>query len=104
MKKNLLLLLVLVGFTTLTSHADVTVEEMTDAEYLINNGYSQSLSEDVFILKNRVNGKPIEPLYEKSQNKVVKCWKKLFSYVDPAQELPDKIHHDIKDAPSMSDL
>ena len=104
MKKNLLFLFALILFLTAPSFADITLEEATDAEYLINSGYSQALSEDVFILKNRATGKTIEPLYEKPSNIVVKGWRKLFSYIDPAQEAYDKIHHDIKLAPSFSDL
>ena len=84
--------------------ADVTVEQATDAEYLINQGYSQELAEDVFISKNRASGKPIEPLYERSQNVLVKFWKGLRAYVDPAIESPDKIHHDYSTSPKYSDL
>ena len=84
--------------------ATVTVNELTDSEYLINNGYSQAVAEDVFMEKNRVNGQPIEPLYEKSQNKFVKCCRFIFGYLDPAQDTYDRIHHDIKLSPSVSDL
>ena len=103
MKKKLLML-VLATFMISPVFADVTIEESTDAEYLINSGFSQALAEDVFIIKNRVTGKPAEPLYERNDNVFVKTWKKFFSYVDPAQENYDKIHHDIKLAPSASDL
>ena len=103
MKKELLML-VIATFMVSPAFADVTIEQATDAEYLINSGYSQAFAEDVFILKNRVTGKPAEPLYERNDNVFVKTWKKFFSYVDPAQENYDKIHHDIKLAPSASDL
>ena len=104
MRKNLLFLFALILFFTAPSFADIMVEEATDAEYLINSGYSQAIAEDVFMLKNRASGKTVEPLYEKSSNIVVKGWRKLFSYIDPAQETYDRIHHDIKLAPSFSDL
>ena len=104
MRKNLLLSLAVLAMFSLPSFADMTIEESTDAEYLINSGYSQSAAEDVFVLKNRALGKPIEPLYETSQNAFVRGWKKLFSYIDPAQENVDRIHHDIKRSPSASDL
>ena len=71
MKKGLFLLLIL-GLCSVPSGASITVEETTDAEALINGGYSQALAEDVFVQKNRVTGQPVEPLYEKSQNKFVK--------------------------------
>ena len=54
--------------------------------------------------KNRVNGKPIEPMYEKSQNKVISIAKKFYSYIDPSIDEPDRIHHDVKPSPSYSDL
>lgn len=104
MKRNLLLMIAVFAFATLVARADVTVEETTDAEYLINSGYSQVAAEDVFVLKNRVNGKPIEPLYEKSQNVLVKAWKKFYAYLDPSQECVDRIHHDIQMRPSFTDL
>ncbi len=104
MKRNLLFAIALMAFLTVPARADVTVEQTTDAEYLINAGYSQVMAEDVFMLKNRANGQPIEPLYEKSQNSVVKGWRKFFSYLDPAQESVDRIHHDIKLSPSATDL
>ena len=75
-----------------------------DAEHLINSGYSQMFAEDVFVQKNRVAGRPIEPLYEKSENRVTTILKKIYAYIDPAQETSDKIHHDIVDKPSYSDL
>ena len=49
-------------------------------------------------------GKPIEPLYEKSQNVLVRGWRKFYAYFDPSIEAPDRIHHDIKLAPSATDL
>ena len=104
MREKLLLTIALLAFITLPSMADVTLEETTDAEYLINSGYSQTFAEDVFVQKNRVMGKPIEPLYEKSQNVLVRGWRKFYAYFDPSIEAPDRIHHDIKLAPSATDL
>ena len=103
MKKELLVF-ILGLFLVNPSFAAVTIEQTTDAEYLINSGYSQVVAEDVFMQKNRLAGATIEPLYEKSDNAFVKCWKKLFSYIDPAQEAQDRIHHDIKLSPSFTDL
>ena len=104
MKRNLLLAIALMAFITLPSMAAMTIEESTDAEYLINSGYSQSAAEDVFMLKNRALGKPAEPLYERTQNVFVRGWKKFQAYLDPAYENVDKIHHDGKLSPSASDL
>ena len=104
MRKILLSMLVFLAIASLPTIASVTIEESTDAEHLINSGFSQALAEDVFVMKNRANGKPVEPLYEKSQNVIVKAWRKLFSYTDPAQDTYDRLHHDIKLQPSFSDL
>ena len=104
MKRSLLFGLALLAFMSLPAMAEVTIEESTEPEYLINAGYSQAMAEDIFIEKNRANGKPIEPLYDKSQNKFVKAIKSFFAYIDPAYEEVDKVHHDIKLSPSYSDL
>ena len=104
MKRNLLFAIALMAFIIVPTMAAITVEETTDAEYLINSGFSQATAEEVFVLKNRANGKPIEPLYEKSQNVLVRGWKKFYSYLDPSQESVDRIHHDIKLSPSFTDL
>ena len=104
MKKDLLFAVALSLVLTVSANAAVTVEETTDAEYIMNSGYSQLMAEDVFMQKTRSTGKPIEPLYEKNQNVLVKTWKKIYAYIDPAQDSLDRIHHDIKPAPSASDL
>ena len=98
------LLLVLCTFVAIPAMAAVTVEESTDVEYLLNSGYSQLTAEDVFMQKNRVGGKAIEPLYEKSQNKFVNVCKKIYAYIDPSIDEPDRLHHDIKPSPSFTDL
>ena len=104
MRRELLFGLLLAAFLTTPCLAAVTVEESTDAEFLLNSGYSEITAEDVFMLKNRANGKPVEPLYEKSQNKFVKFCKAVYAYLDPSQEEYDKLHHDVKLSPSYSDL
>ena len=104
MKRNLLFAMILMAFVSVPSFAEMTVEQSTDAEYLINSGFSQAVAEDIFMLKNRATGQPIEPLYDKSQNVFVKAWKKFYSYVDPGQDTYDRLHHDIKHYPSRTDL
>ena len=49
MKKSLLYLAILSVLVTIPANSAVTVEEMTDAEYLINSGYSQLTTEDIFM-------------------------------------------------------
>ena len=104
MRRNLLLALVFSALISVPAMAAVTVEETTDAEYLLNSGYSQMTAEDVFMQKNRVNGKSVEPLYEKAQNKALNVCRKLYSYIDPSIDEPDRLHHDVSPSPSYSDL
>ncbi len=104
MRRNLLFSLAIVAFLSGSAIAAVTPEQTTDPELLINSGYSQLTAEDVFILKNRMNGKPIEPLYEKNQNKFVKLCRKFYAYIDPAVDEYDRIHHDVDPNPSITDL
>ena len=104
MRRELLFGIALAAFMVTPCMAAVTVEETTDAEHLLNSGYSEITAEDVFMLKNRANGKPVEPLYEKSQNKFVKACRRIYAYIDPAQDIPDRLHHDVAPSPSCSDL
>ena len=104
MREKLLFTVAIMAILAVPTKAAMTVEQSTDAEYLINQGFSQMAAEDVFIQKNRANGKSIEPLYEKSQNKFVKVCKRIYAYLDPSIDEPDRIHHDIKPSPSYSDL
>jgi len=104
MKRNLLLAVVLSAFVTIPAMASMTVEQGTDAEYLINSGYSKSTAEEVFIEKNRVTGKPIEPLYQGKYDGIKKGYKWFWGYFDPAIDRADRIHHDVQDSPSFADL
>lgn len=105
MKKSLYSLLILSAFIAVPAMASVTVDETTDAEYMINGGYSQATAEDVLVAKNRAASKPIEPLYNKNQNAFVKGLKRIYAYIDPAVDNePQRIHHDIHRSPSFSDL
>ena len=103
MRRNLLFLALFAAFC-IQANATVTVREATEPDYVINSGYSEATAEDVFVQKNRANGKPAEPLYNKKQNVVVKFIKGFYSYVDPGLDESDRIHHDIKRNPSYTDL
>lgn len=104
MKRNLLFAIILSAFIAYPAIAEVTVEETTDTEYLINAGYSQQTVEDVFMQKNRVSGKPVEPLYEKKHNRWANFYKRVFGYIDPSIDNADRLHHDVAPSPSFSDL
>ena len=104
MKRNLLLAMALCTAFCLHANAAITVEQTTDPEYLINGGYSEATAEEVLIVKNRVAGKPVEPLYEKRHNKFVRFWRNIYGYIDPAVDTDERLHHDIHMSPSVKDL
>lgn len=104
MKRNLLLVLAISTAICVQANAAITVQEMTEPEYVINNGYSEAAAEQVVIMKNRVAGQPAEPLYQK-HNKFVRFWRNLFGdLIDPAQDTDERIHHDIQMSPNYRDL
>ena len=105
MKSRFILLgLITTALTVIPSMASITVEQSTDPEFVINQGFSQLTAEDIFMVKNRAVGAPIEPLYNKNQNILVKSWKAFWGYVDPSRDEFDRLHHNIKPTPSASDL
>ena len=104
MKRNLLLILALFTFACVQSDAAITVEQMTEPDYIINNGYSEGTAEEVMLIKNRVNGKPIEANTVKKRNKFVRFCRNVYGYLDPAQDTDERIHHDIHLSPSAKDL
>ena len=104
MKKNLLLILALFTITCVQSNAAVTVEQVTEPDYIINNGYSETTAEEVMLIKNRVNGKPAESAVLKKRNKFVRFCRNMYGYLDPAQDTDERIHHDIEPSPNYRDL
>ena len=101
MRRNLFLVLALFTALCISARADITLEQQTSPEYLINNGYSEAVAEQALMQKNRVAG---EPLYEQKHNKFVRFMKGCYSYIDPAQDNIERYHHDIKMSPSHTDL
>ena len=104
MRRNLFLVLALFTALCISARADFTPAQQTDAEYLINNGYSEATAEQVLILKNRYAGEPCEPLYEKKHNKFVRFLQNCYSYLDPSIDNEERYHHDIHQSPSVRDL
>ena len=106
MRRNLLLVLALFSVLCISARAEVTPQQVTDPEYMINGGYSEAAAEEVYIIKNRIDGKPAEPLYQTktSNNKFVRFLKNCYSYLDPSQDSEQRYHHDIQQSPHWSDL
>ena len=104
MKKNLLLVLALFTIVCMQSNATVTVRQVTEPDYVVNNGYSEATAEEIALVKNRMNGQPAEPLYEHKHNKFIRFCRNIYGYIDPAQDTDERIHHDIHMSPSIKDL
>ena len=104
MKKNLLIVLALLTLTSIQVKASVTVEQMTEPDYVINSGYSEATAEEILLTKNRVNGKPAETLYN-NHNKFVRFCRNVWgNFIDPAQDNDERIHHNIHMSSSPRDL
>lgn len=104
MRRNLFLVLALFTALCISARADLTPAQQVDAEYLINNGYSEATAEQTLIHINRAMGEPCEPLYEKKHNKFVRFCRNLYSYLDPAMDNDERYHHDIHPSPNVKDL
>lgn len=104
MKRNLLLILALFTITCMQSNAATTVSQSTEPDFIINNGYSEATAEEVLLIKNRVNGKPAEPIYDRKRSKAARFWRNVYGYIDPASDTDERIHHDIHMSPNVRDL
>ena len=104
MRRVLLSLLALTTFACVQAIAGITVEQLTEPDYIINNGYSEATAEEILIVKNRVAGKPAEPLYERKHNRFTRFIRNMYGYIDPAYDTDQRIHHDIHMSPSAKDL
>lgn len=103
MKRILLFTIALFFAVNLQSFASITVEQLTEPDYVINNGYSEAVAEQIVIQKNRYEGKPAEPLYEK-HNRFTRFIRNAYGILDPAQDTDERIHHNIHMSPNAKDL
>ena len=60
--------------------------------------------EEVSIAKQRANGQPNEPLYDKHRNKFVNFWRNFYGYFVPSYDTEQRIHHDVQPSSSWKDL
>lgn len=104
MKKRVLLITTLLMFVCIQTKASVTVEQVTEPDYIVNSGYSEATAEQITVIKNRVSGQPAEPIYAQSHNKFVRFCRNIYGYLDPAQDTDETIHHNIHLSPSAKDL
>lgn len=102
--RKLLSILALFTFVAVQANATTTVEQLTEPDFVINNGYSEAMAEEIAIMKNRTAGKPAEPLYEKKRSRFVRFCRNVYGYLDPAQDTDERIHHDVHMSPNVRDL
>ena len=105
MKK--LLLIAIAATIPAMAQAAISVDQVTNKEVMINNGYSQQTVDIVNVGKARATGQEYytadEKAYQK-QNKFLKFWRKLYVYTDPAAEDYSFYHHQTTTTPSYTDL
>lgn len=99
-----ILFLTLFAFVAVQVNAATTVEQLTEPDFVINNGYSEAMAEEVAISKSRVHGKPSEPLYEKKHGRFIRFCRNVYGYLDPAQDTDERLHHNIHMSPNARDL
>ena len=104
MKKNLLLIIFLFIAVCNPTNASMNVEQMTEPDYIMNNGYSEATAEQIVIMKSRISGRPVEPLYEKHRSGFVRFFRNIYGYLDPSIDTDERVHHDIHMSPSPRDL
>ncbi|MBQ8668724.1 hypothetical protein IJ472_03010 [bacterium] len=105
MKK--LLLIAIAATIPAMAQAAVSVDQATQTEVLLNNGFSKQTADMVNISKSRATGREYysddERAFQK-QNKFVRFWRKLYVYADPAAEDYSYYHHSTDTTPSYTDL
>jgi hypothetical protein len=105
MKK--LLLIAMLATIPAVAQAAVSVDQTTNPEVIMNNGYSKQTADMINVGKARATGRAYltddEKAY-KNQNAFVRFWRKLYVYTDPAAEDYSFYHHDTKTTPSYTDL
>ncbi len=105
--KLFLLILGIAAMTVLPASAELTVEDITSREYVMNHGNSSTTADLIELQKASVNGDKADlPIYHKYDNKpLVYRWvNRFFEYLDPAQDKGIFLREDTKFSPSVDDL
>lgn len=107
MKTKTLLILGIAAMTILPACAELTVDDVSSRDYLINHGHSAATIDIIDLQKNAVNGnKIVLPIDNKYENKplVYKWVDKFFLYLDPALDNGKFLREDTKFYPNVDDL
>lgn len=107
MKKELLILAGALMIASLPVRAELTVDDVSSREYLMNHGHAEAAADIVELSKAAVNGNKADlPIYHKYDNKplIYKWIDKTFIYIDPALDTGRFMREDTKFHPSVDDL
>ena len=107
MKTKILLLAGVLAVSLLPVNAQLSVDDASSREYLINHGHSAATADIVELSKGAANGeKVVLPVDRKYDNKpiVYKWIDKFFIYMDPALDNGKFMREDTKFQPSVDDL
>lgn len=107
MKTKTLLILGIAAMTMLPACAELTINDSTSREYLMNHGHASTTADMVELQKSAANGTKADlPIYHKYENKplVYKWVDKFFIYLDPAQDDGKFLRRDTKFKPQVDDL
>ena len=107
MKTKILLLTGLMVTAMLPASAQLSAEDASSREYLINHGHSSVTADIVELNKGAATGEKIVlPVDTKYDNKpiVYKWIDKFFIYMDPALDNGKFLREDTKFHPSLDDL
>jgi hypothetical protein len=103
-------ILIVIGLTALLSipaSAELTVNDATSKDYLINHGYSTANVNAIHKQIAEVNGEPLaEPVEQEYYgNPVSRFVRKVFMYMDPSLDDHSFVNdHNIKTSPYYTDL
>ncbi len=105
--KKLLLLSGILALSLMPANAELSVDDVSSREYLINHGHAAATADIVELSRSAVNGNEADlPIYHKYDNKplIYKWIDKTFIYLDPALDDGKFLRKDTKFAPSVDDL
>jgi len=91
----------------LNANSAVTVDQSTSRDYVMNQGFSEETYETITVEKNRGVGKEYYTAREKRDRelpKIVRFFRKFYSYTDPGAEDFSFYHHNLETTPSYTDL
>jgi len=84
--------------------AELTVDQTSSSEYLMNRGYSPLLGEMVDKTKMNISGLEYQRPEQTEYTGFKKWVRNVFIYLDPALENDTFMNHDITPTPQIDDL